>query len=334
MGITVDYTPMGAVQEAGRQAGSARGHLERAQMQQTQDRFEMTLKAQRDAREFTARMQQEAASESYERALALAQAKSQIDFESEIQMYQKRRAMMFSEIEQIQSSQILNPEEAEVLTKKAMSKMFGVVGNSTMENFYEKERAKMVVYDSLKKQVDSGAMTSEEAQEQARIHGFSYATSMFLKPEQIAAEKAEKLEQRFDRVRRQLDTYGIDKGGLFGIGKDYVTVKDKPDAKPRKATMGEIARKESLERQMAEIMEARDTLYMEATPKMSMEEQDVILAELDPVYQDLWETGKKEGISFEEFLFDIGYTKKKEPMQVPHRKNKDDVMSAWFTGGP
>ncbi len=303
MGITVDYTPVGQVYETAKQAGSVQVLMQQDQRQQEQERFEMNLKAEQDSRQWQIQMEQEARTEDYQRALQLAEAKAQIDFDSEISMYQKKRAMMLSEIEQIQNSPILSDENKKELADRAYAKHFGTtLGNTTMENFLEKAQYKTALVRHLQEQVDQG-MSPEEAKGIATANQISGADKLFPDEAEELRDDKNKLLIRIEQVRAGLARFS--EKDPWDFKKPYVAIKDIDTGETRKATKPEIGIRDALIRQAGELVEELRALEQKSVV-IPQNEIEAILQKLGPQYQEGWRLAQAEGMSFQAFLQKIG----------------------------
>ena len=309
MAIRVDYTPVGAVYETARRAGSVQAQLQMFQMRQAQENFEMRLQAEQDARQWTERMRQEAAQEDYQRTLAMAQAKSQIDFDSEIQMYQRKRMIMMSEIEQIQAADFLTQDDKEELAKRAYGKHFGVtLANTTMENFLAKQQYKSAVVKQLQERVDTEEMSPEEARNYAAASGIPYSANMFVPESEKLRIQRDKLGARFRSTVAALKDF---QEGRDWLGRERIEILDREtrdwrEATPREEGMYErlIAESVSLNDEMLEIEQM-------SVRQMPQQEIDAYLSRLGPEARVGWDLAKAEGMTFLEFLSRIGKLPKK-----------------------
>lgn len=306
MPITVDYTPVGAVYETARYAGSVQGQLQAFQMRQQQENFEIQMQAQEDARVWQEQMQREASAEQYQRTIALAQAKSQIDFDSDIQTYQRKRMMLMAEIDQIQSADFLTQAQKDEIGKKAYAKHFGVtLGSTTMENFIAKQQYKMQMVTQLQEQVDANeadpatGMTPEEARTYAAGAGIPYSANMFVPEREITRRKRDALGSDFRSTVTALKDFKEDKRGR-------VFIYDREDRDWSRATPQQKGIYERL-RQEAEYLsnELDDVERMSVAP-VPQKEIDAYLAKLGPQATVGWELAKAEGMNFQEFLRKIG----------------------------
>lgn len=311
MPITVDYTPVGQVYEAARYAGSVQGQLQAFQMRQQREMFDIKMQADEDARRWQEQMLNEARTEQYQRAIQLAQAKSQIDFDSEVQMYQRKRQMLMAEIDQIQGADFLTQPQKDEIGKKAYAKHFGVsLGSTTMENFLAKQQYKMQMITQLQEQVDaneadpSTGMTPEEARNYAAGAGIPYSANMFVPEREV--------------IRRQRDALGADFRSTFAMMRDSFRVKrgriytwDREDRDWRRATPQEEGDYERLRQELEYLSgELADAEKMSVTP-VPQKEIDAYLAKLGPQASVGWELAKAEGMSFQEFLVKIGAVPKR-----------------------
>lgn len=304
MGIRVDYTPVGEVYAAARRAGSVQAQLDSFQRQEEQDRFEVTLKAQQDAREFEARVRQEAASEDYQRTMAMAQAKSQIDFDSEIQMYHRKRMMMLSEIEQIQGADFLTQPDKDELAKRAYAKHFGAtMGSTTMDNFLAKEQYKTAMIRQLQEQVDTADMSPEEARNYAAAAGIPYSSNMFVPQSEQLRIKRDKLGVRFRSTVAALKDYSEK---TSWTGRDIVEILDRESREWREATPREQGNYERLKIEAASLDAEIAEVEQMSLRQPSQQEIETTLSKLGPQYSQGWQLAQAEGMSFLEFLQKIG----------------------------
>ncbi len=309
MTITVDYTPVGTVYETARRAGSVQAQLQMFQMRQQQENFEMRLKAEQDARQWTERMRQEASAEDYQRTLAMAQAKSQIDFDSDIQMYQRKRMMMMSEIEQIQGADFLTQDDKDELARRAYGKHFGVtLANTTMENFLEKQQYKSAVVRQLQERVDSEEMSPEEARNYAAASGIPYSANMFVPESEKLRIRRDKLGARFRSTVAALEDY---KEGTDWLGRERVEIFDRESREWREATPREEGNYERLVAESASLNDEMLGIEEMSLRQIPQQEIDAYLARLGPEVRIGWDLAKAEGISFPEFLSKIGKLPKK-----------------------
>ena len=303
MAIKVDYTPVGQVYETARRAGSVQAIMDMDQRQQEQERFEMQLKVQQDAREFEARVRQEAATEDYQRTLAMAQAKSQIDFDSELQMYQKKRMLMMGEIEQIQASPILSGANKEELSKRAYAKHFGVtLGSQTMENFLAKEQYKQAVVKQLQEAVDGG-MAPEVARSRAAAAGIPYSANMFPDKAEELRDDKNKLLVRLHQV--QADLARFRDFNPWGPKGARVEVKDIETGEVRTATRSEVGIRDTLVRQAGELVAELEDLGQQAKV-VPPDEVESVLNRMPDEYREGWKLAENEGYTFLEFLKKTG----------------------------
>ncbi len=300
MGIKVDYTPVGQVYETAKRAGSVQMLLQQDQRQQEQERFEMQMNAEQDAREFQARVQQEAQSEQYQRALMLATAKSDIDFQSEIAMYQKKRAMMLSEIEQIQNSDILSDANKEELADRAYAKHFGVtLGNTTMENFLEKQQYKMAIVKQLEEQVSQGLMSPEEARNMAAANGVPYSANMFPDEAEELRDDKNKLLVRLSQVQAGLAKFRD--FNPWGPKGPRVEIKDIETGETREATKSEVGIRDALIRQAGELVVELEALERKGAV-VPQNEIVALEAAMEPEVRAVWDKARLQGVTIVEFM--------------------------------
>ena len=304
MPITVDYTPVGAVYEAARYAGSVSGQLQAFQLRQQREMFDIRMQADEESRRWQEQMRQEAATEDYQRTLAMAQAKSQIDFDSDVAMYQRKRQMLTAEIDQIQGADFLTQPQKDEIAKKAYAKHFGVtLGSTTMENFLAKQQYKMAMVTQLQEQVDANAddpttgMSPEEARNYAAGAGIPYSANMFVPEREVIREKRDALGSDFRSTVAAMDDFKED-------NKGRVFIFDREKRRWKRATSQQEGIYERL-KQEAEYLsgELGDLERMSAAP-VPQKEIDAYLAKLGPDASVGWELAKAEGVSFQQFLVD------------------------------
>lgn len=311
MPITVDYTPVGQVYEAARYAGSVTGQLQAFQMRQAQENLEIERRIEQETRVWQEQMQREASAEQYQRALALAQAKSQIDFDSDIQTYQRKRQMMMAEIDQIQGADWLTQPQKDEIAKKAYAKHFGVtLGSMTMENFLAKQQYKMAMVTQLQEQVDANegdpltGMSPEEARNYAAGAGIPYSANMFVPEREITRQKRDVLATDFRSTFAMMrDSFKVKRGRIYTW--------DREDRDWRRATAEEEGVYERLQQELQYLSaELSDAERMSVAP-VPQKEIDAYLAKLGPQAAVGWELARAEGMSFQEFLAKIGAMPKK-----------------------
>lgn len=304
MPIAIDYTPVGAIYETARYAGSVSGQLQAFQMRQQREMFDIKMQADEVSRQWQERMRQEAATEDYQRTLAMAQARSQIDFDSDIAIYQRKRQMLMAEIDQIQGADFLTQSQKDEIAKKAYAKHFGVtLGSTTMENFLAKQQYKMAMVAQLQEQVDANAddpttgMSPEEARNYAAGAGIPYSANMFVPEREVARRKRDVLGSDFRSTITAMKDFKEDKRGR-------VFIFDREDREWNRATPQQEGIYERLRRD-AEYLSAEladlDRLSMAPVPQ---KEIDAYLAKLGPDASVGWELAKAEGVDFRQFLID------------------------------
>lgn len=300
MPITVDYTPVGQIYEAARYAGSVEGQLQAFQLRQQREMFDIKMQADEDARRWREQMVREARTEQYQQTLQLAQAKSQIDFEAEVQMYQRKRMMLMAEIDQIQGADFLTQLQKDDIAKKAYAKHFGVsLGNTTMENFLAKQQYKMMMVRQLQESVDAEEMSPEEARNYAAGAGIPYSAKMFVPEREQIRQQRHALRADFRSTVAAMDDFKETKRGR-------VEIYDREKRKWKEATPQQEGIYERLKTEAEYLDRELDDLEKMSVRPVPQEEIDAYLAKLGPQAAVGWELARAEGMSFQEFLQKIG----------------------------